>query len=1162
MKVQLRQLTPGAEYKIQVRVTDDEATSEWSKQFDLVVPGDGIAPSNPTGLVWATKGTAFEATWVAPTTSADGAPLKDLRDYQVTLSAGATSVTNYTAASRFNFSFEDNYNAFKTIGGAQATVKIVIKARDLTGNLSTGVTATATNPPPEPPTNLVLAPINDAITLSWTGSVSDDVKGYKIYQGTTNELPAAMPITFGSFAIDDSDLRWSGGTTGTTIQTIQYDTDLYFDVTAFDVFGTESEPVSGGPVRPKSSFTIDTDPPPVPTGLAAVITTGLDQSTSAKVSWNAVQADDLMSYQIRYRASGATDWSTASVDKEQTSTSIDRLRPYAGYDFAIRAVDFTANYSAWSGTITASGATNTAPSSPTGVQMTAGGTTAGVVWSANTELDVAFGAGQYEVQIDTVNAFNSANLKDVKTGALVYTFSDLVKDQQYFGRVRAIDSLGLAGPWSAVVTATPAGINGSVIITNTLAGDRVIANTLDANALKANSAIISDLAIKSALTIGDATGDGSIQSYGYVAGTTGFKLTKNTLEINQGSIAAAALKLQTGSNMIPPQYATFIPVVSYYKTSTNIRTGQSTTVAVDQTQSKFANGTSLKITTTTTAQSVTFNGPLNANQDNGNIQVDPGRSYIYSAWVYAPVATNITMRLIYRSATPATLSQNYLVPAGVWTRVWTHGQCPDGITTAEAVITLQDVATINIDAQQVEPQLGSVTTPSPWTPPGITQVDGGVIRTGQIQSTSLVSVNGTQQPAWSINLAGNAQLGNALVRGALIVGTSADADQSYVASANYVPNTSGWAIKSNGFAEFQNVKVGPGQITDSSIGSISASKITTGTITSSLLISGSISTASTGARVEIDADGINAYDTNNANPLSISSSKSSVLMTSTDGSTAELMATNGAARLEMTPTLPAGTDGWTPSAYLTQINDAFQGSSNWPMPLVLIKSPKLITAPSDGPQWSAKLSLSGNHSTTDASGNPVPNPPGTGAGALNGYNSRAALRATEIGLSGAVIRESNYPALFLQDMLESTSSVSVSGISSSLVGNSGMQWIDMGSVVFLQGFVTFTGSGSGTTPIAIGSFPRQFDRSVTRQNFAIQIDGILALDGTGSTYKCTASGTTLTSGNVASGLDRIYVPASATSSENVTLTASQITSSTLINFSGFYFTGDIRGIGL
>jgi hypothetical protein len=194
-----------------------------------------------------------------------------------------------------------------------------------------------------------------------------------------------------------------------------------------------------------------------------------------------------------------------------------------------------------------------------------------------------------------------------------------------------------------------------------------------------------------------------------------------------------------------------------------------------------------------------------------HIAVEAGKTYIVSAWMKASNATAVQayLRTKYNDGTFG--SGGGAVPtlpaSGSWTRYsWTY-TVPAGITNM--VIQAYNTTTtagsgIDVDGIMVEQQIGNLTTPSTYAMPGSTSIDGAILRTGQIVSNSSVTVNGTSQPAWSINMSGGAQFGDAVVRGTMIVGASgadADAGQSFIASGNFVASTTGWKIDSSGNLE-------------------------------------------------------------------------------------------------------------------------------------------------------------------------------------------------------------------------------------------------------------------------------------------------------------------------------------------------------------------------
>lgn len=134
------------------------------------------------------------------------------------------------------------------------------------------------------------------------------------------------------------------------------------------------------------------------------------------------------------------------------------------------------------------------PPAVTGLIIARGATSAIVKFTPLTfaeAKDVAAGNGQYEIQIDTVNTFNGANLKTVFTNDQVYAFNDLIAVEVWYARVRAIDKSNNAGPWSAIAGPTTAGgvidamivadLSAAKITTGFLSASRLAAGTVTAD---------------------------------------------------------------------------------------------------------------------------------------------------------------------------------------------------------------------------------------------------------------------------------------------------------------------------------------------------------------------------------------------------------------------------------------------------------------------------------------------------------------------------------------------------------------------------------------------------------------------------------------------------------------------------------------------------------
>lgn len=816
-RILLRDLEPGRLYHIQARATNGDQTSQWSQLWDLQTTSDIMPPAAPTGLSWTVEGTAFKAVWTGPTTNQDGTPLSDFRDFQVKVYSPANLgviATYYTTSARFDFPFEMNVNA---LGTPRAQVTIEVRARDNTGNLSTSATATATNPPPANVAGFTAVGITDAIALKWTPNADTDLKYYQVYQGTS--------------AGSENTLVYTGLNTSYVFDTLSTNPQ-YFKIFAVDVFNSQSATGSTANATAKSSLGVDTTPPATPTGVT--VSSAIDTSDASggrvyiDVSWTGVADTDLQYYSVRY--STGTTWEYINVPEGVTTARINGLQPNTAYNVAVAAVDFQGNSSAYTNAGTYPITTvkdTTAPAAPTGVTVGAGVTTMTVYWNENSEGDVKGGVGYYEIQLDTANTFNTGNLITKQTSGTITSFSNLTSNTAYYTRVRAVDASGNAGAYSSIVTGTPryiansdiqAGtINGDRITAATINGDRMIANTLDANVIKANTTFSQNVNVGATFTM---AASGIMKSSNYVAGSAGWQLTNTTLEINQGTIRAAALQLQNGHNMLHPAYADWEFVKSWYTSNLiTFNDGGVSTWAISDATDVIGKYNTQCIKTSWTGVgtfSRTYMGPTFTTY---NVQLEANTDYIFSGWVYVKTgagAKTAALGIKLADATfPGPVGNTSIPATSTWTRIW--GTFNSGTqTSAELYLSQYTSGDMYWDGLQLEKKVTADTGPSQWKPPGSTSIDGGIIRTGQIQSTA--TANGLAgQPAWSINVQGNAQFGDALVRGRLVVGDpsnpTADGVNSRIHSANYVAGSTGWIIRNDGYAEFRQIAVNSIKVT-------------------------------------------------------------------------------------------------------------------------------------------------------------------------------------------------------------------------------------------------------------------------------------------------------------------------------------------------------------
>lgn len=96
-------------------------------------------------------------------------------------------------------------------------------------------------------------------------------------------------------------------------------------------------------------------------------------------------------------------------------------------------------------------------------------------------------------------------------------------------------------------------------------------------------------------------------------------------------------------------------------------------------------------------------------------------------------------------------------------------------------------------------------------------VNARVVKAGALVSNVNVTHDGTTQPAWSLNLDGNASLNSVQVRGKIVVGSETNSGNVSIASNNYGGSGNQWAIKGDGTIDIKSYGAGQLQINSSGI---------------------------------------------------------------------------------------------------------------------------------------------------------------------------------------------------------------------------------------------------------------------------------------------------------------------------------------------------------
>lgn len=779
MDVVVKGLDPASKYILQARsVGKDGKQSPWSNSFRVTTISDTTAPSPISALSWTVNKTAFHGTWTKPTTDSDGKPLKDFNGYEITVTASSISKKFISMQEVFDFTFDQNVASF---GSPQPSVQISVKVRDIMGNLSSAVTATATNSVPAGLTGLTATGIPGAIFLDWDDTVENDFNRYEIYSSTSSGFtpgPSNLVAT-----------TYSSQFQFPILDVVTH----YFKVRQLDVFNQASgySSVSGTAL---TTTGIDTTPPNAPSAI--VVTSASDSAGTSHidVTWTASSSTNLGGYVVRYSTDEVT-WRYISVPADSTKTTISNLVPNTAYYVSVAAFSYVSSYSAWihAGTYPiTTAADTTAPSTPSiptvsfntqTVQVSHNMTKSG---GGNLEADVRY----LEVHASTTSGFTASSSTLIGTldaagqGITVvgnFPVPVTTSVANMYWRVIAVDYAGNKSTQSFQATGLPGLIQGANIADATITNAKI--NDLSAAKLTAGTAFVNNLSIQSQLTLDAATG--------YIASTnfsipskTGWRLDQNGLVIYDGSIAAKSLLLQNGNNIAMPAFADFEFNESYYHDTAN---NPSTTTLTATSGMKLAmqytgvktGKQSLRVwnTSITGATVHKFHFGLGGDSATGvNIDVNPG-DYIFSIWAKKNGSVDQTLKLgLYPDTGAAIESAGITVNTTAWTRYSAVLTIPSGVSKVKQYISLQAVTTgydIVIDALQLEPKLTAETTPSAWKPPSTTVIDGGSIITGSIRS-SAASATVPGEPAWSINTAGNMQIGDALVRGKLTMGLTAD----------------------------------------------------------------------------------------------------------------------------------------------------------------------------------------------------------------------------------------------------------------------------------------------------------------------------------------------------------------------------------------------------
>jgi len=270
-------------------------------------------------------------------------------------------------------------------------------------------------------------------------------------------------------------------------------------------------------------------------------------------------------------------------------------------------------------------------------------------------------------------------------------------------------------------------------ITNATIGEAQITGGISANKLTAGTGIITDL------QVGNGSNKGSLRSADYVAGTSGWKIgydntlpagQKNLLEINDGLIKARTLELRNSLNLMPSSFTDFEGRASFYdslfrSTDCVITVGAG---GMNSTQALIINPNTS--TAGWKAGLATVDIPY-------NIDVESGKQYIISGYLRSASACTVKIGLEFNTLETAASSD--LAITTTYQRFSFLATATSTAQKAAFIIAGTQDVNVYVDRVMVEERLGALTTPSVWSPPSSTVIDGGQIKTNSITASEVNS---------------------------------------------------------------------------------------------------------------------------------------------------------------------------------------------------------------------------------------------------------------------------------------------------------------------------------------------------------------------------------------------------------------------------------------
>ncbi len=359
--VQVAGLTPG-EYTVRVRVANAAGFSDWSEPFVVDVPPE--VPGRVEGLAAVPLGRGILVTWSSPVD--DGG--STVTGYRVVADCCDSPLEKFVGPdTALEAVFDD------LVPGA--TYEVTVVAVNDVGPGEESKVQVSTYALPGAPTDLVAAPGDSRVVLSWVASAAlGDV-------GTVG-----YAVQYRSEGCIDGEACWetlqdaTGGSTATATGLVN-GTAYTFRVRAQGSVAPSGSLVSGELLSSEwvsSGWVTPYTTPDAPTDVSGVAGAG-----EVAVSWTAPGVDGgnaITGYTVEYSADAGGSWSTFASGVAAQSVTVTGLVNGSGYVFRVSATN-EAGTGPWS-EVSASVTPYTVPDAPTDVSGVAGAGEVAVSWTA------------------------------------------------------------------------------------------------------------------------------------------------------------------------------------------------------------------------------------------------------------------------------------------------------------------------------------------------------------------------------------------------------------------------------------------------------------------------------------------------------------------------------------------------------------------------------------------------------------------------------------------------------------------------------------------------------------------------------------------------------------------------------------------------------------